>query len=292
MAKVRPLTNTAADYSFSYNRDYALSYLLEKVHRDKGWDFRNYKKASLKRRISRRLSAHNISCYYDYAKTLESDPAEYKRLLSTITIKVSEFFREPQVFALLKETIMSDLSGTEGLRAWCCGSAYGEEAYSLGIILAESLPPEKICRAKIFATDIDTEALDIARNAVYRKELLHNASGENMERYFIPAGNGFKVKYRIRDMVRFGRLDIVKDPPISKVDILFCRNLFIYLEKELQRDIFEKLDYALKPGGTLVLGKAEVMPAAFLSRNYREISKGSKIYKKEQSCHEKINSAL
>ncbi|HBR15992.1 MAG: hypothetical protein A3G39_04990 [Deltaproteobacteria bacterium RIFCSPLOWO2_12_FULL_43_16] len=272
--------NTAAVHAIHNNPDDDLWKLLEKLYHEKRWDFRNYKKASLKRRISVRLSALNISSYKEYYKILESDPKEYDKLFSTITVKVSEFFRETEVFDLLKTVITSEFSNAaKGLKTWCCGCAYGEEAYSLGIILNECLKPENLQNTKIFATDIDNESLDIARKGIYREELLQNVDSSLRDKYFIKINKGYKVKYIIRNMVRYGRLDIVKDFPLSKIDILFCRNLFMYFEKKLQREVFEKLDFALKPGGILVLGKAEILPASFLSR-YKEIKERSRVYRK------------
>lgn len=218
-----------------------------------------------------------MSSYKEYYTILTIDPSEYDRLFSTLTVKVSEFFREPGVFALLKEIISSRLSDAEGLRAWSCGCAFGSEVYSLGILLSECLRPEMFHRAKIFATDIDGDALNIARRAIYRDELMKNIGDEIRERYFLSTAEGYKVKYNLRDTVRFGVLDIVKDPPISRIDILLCRNLLIYFEKHLQRRVLEKLDYALKPGGILVLGKAETLPAS-VAQGYTEIKKKSRVY--------------
>lgn len=264
-----------------YHNNKAVSELLEMVYQHKGWDFRNYKRTSISRRISRRLNTHNISSYKDYSDILRKDPAEYEKLLSTVTIKVSEFFREPDVFDLLKETITSELSDTRELKAWCCGCAYGEEAYSLGILLNECMEHKNLQNTKIFATDIDDNALNIARDGTYKEEFIKNVSSPLREKYFIKVDKGYRIKYSIRNMVRFGRLDIVTNAPLSKVDILFCRNLLIYFDNDLQETVFKKLNFALKPGGILVLGKAERPPSLFLPL-YREIGKRSRIYRKEQ----------
>lgn len=279
---VTVLSNHSPDHNAPHHCKDALSDLLEKVYQDRGWDFRNYKKTSLGRRISKRLGANNISSYKDYYKILNSFPAEYDKLFSTITVKVSEFFREPYVFKLLKQALLSEYSDRKALRAWCCGCAYGEEAYSLGMLLNECLRPEGLQNTKIFATDIDNESLDIARKAIYREASMQNIGNATRERYFIKTGGGYQVKHNIRDMIRFGRIDIVRDTPLSKIDILFCRNLFIYFESSLQKKVFEKLNYALKAGGILVLGKAETLPAPF-AHQYIEMADKSRIYKKEGS---------
>ena len=273
------LSTQTGGLSPSYQCEEGFPELLEKIHMEAGWDFRHYKKTSLKRRISLRLNAHNISSYKDYHSVLDSNPQEYARLLSTITIKVSEFFREPKVFDLLRELITPFFSSDKGLRAWSCACAHGEEAYSLGILLADSLGEEKLGNVRIFATDIDEGAIDIARKGVYREEYLENLSNGVREKNFISSDGGYKVKYGIRNLVRFGRLDIVKDAPISKIDIILCRNLLIYFEKELQNRVLEKLDFALKPGGILVLGRAESLPTPLSSR-YKEVRGKSRVYRR------------
>lgn len=253
--------------------------LLEKIYSDRGWDFRDYKKTSLSRRIGKRMQAHSISTYSDYCDVLEKDPAEYPKLFSNITIKVSEFFRETEVFSLLCETIKSSLPDSEPIKAWCCGCACGEEAYSLAILLEGCLAPQALAQTKIFATDIDSEALEQARRGVYREESLRNVPQEMRDRYFIMTEGQYKVRYTIRNLVKFGVLDIVKSPSISGLHILFCRNLFIYFNKPLQEAVFEKLDYSLRPGGILVLGKAEVLPASFASR-YTPVGKRNNLFRK------------
>lgn len=211
---------------------------------------------------------------------LDSDPAEYDRLFSVLTVKVSEFFREPEVYSLLKKEILSRPAYRTGLRAWSCGCAYGNEAYSLAILLAENLGLRALRNTRIYATDIDNNALDTARAAVFNHDSMLNVSDHMREIYFISFNGGYKVRYDLRDSVRFGSLNIVKNPPISKIDILFCRNLLIYFEKDLQMTVFRKLDYALNPGGLLVLGRAEALPA-LLEERYVEIEKGSRIYIKD-----------
>lgn len=175
----------------------------------------------------------------------------------------------------------SKFSGPDELRAWCCGCAYGHEAYSLAILIAESLGL-KLWSAKIFATDIDSGAIDFGRKATYREDMMQNVSDSIREKYFFQAPEGYKVKYYIRNSIRFGFLNIVKDPPISKIDIIFCRNLLIYFDKDLQKRVFEKLDYALNPGGLLVLGSSETIPVSVAQR-YVEVGEKSHIYIKKDS---------
>ncbi|MBI5588313.1 MAG: protein-glutamate O-methyltransferase CheR [Deltaproteobacteria bacterium] len=254
--------------------------LLEKIYSERGWDFRNYKRASLKRRIQKRFAALNAGSCKDYCRSLDTDPAEYDRLFSTLTIKVSEFFREPEVFDFLSRTVAERFKRDEGIKAWCCGCAFGEEAYSLAIVLSECLSAEGLKNSRVFATDIDSDALDTARKAVYRGESLRNVTQEVQENYFFKVDGMHKVKYNIRNLVKFGTQDIVKSPSISKVQVLFCRNLFIYFNKFLQEKVFEKLDYSLVPGGLLVLGKAEVLPPRFAS-GYTPLGERLSVYEKK-----------
>lgn len=244
------------------DRNGDLDMLLERIYNERGWDFRNYKRSSVMRRISKRLMLLELASYGEYASLLGRDPSEYDRLFANLTIKVSEFFREPEVFERLCEAIRESWRD-KVLKVWCCGCGYGEEAYSIAISLAECLSFEAIKNTKLFATDIDPEALDNARKALYRDEALKNVRPEVLDRYFTKTDGLYKVKYNIRNLVKFGVLDIVRSPSISGVEVLFCRNLFIYFNKSLQAQVFEKLDYSLKPGGLLVLGKAEVIPPLF-----------------------------
>ena len=214
--------------------DADLSALLDKIYSRKGWDFRNYKMSSVRRRVMKRLNARNVSSCADYLAILESDEVEYGKLFSNITIKVSEFFREPEAFAALEDSIAGVFSRCQGLRVWSCGSAYGEEAYTLAIILSEYLSPDALDNTKIFATDIDVSAIDCARKARYREESLRNVSVERKQAYFEEEEGGFKVRFGTRNVVKFGCLDIVSNSPLLKIDILACRNLFIYFNKFLQ----------------------------------------------------------
>lgn len=255
-----------------------LSALLDRVYKACRWDFRNYKSSSLKRRISKRLLELDLHSYAEYLEILDKNPTEYANLFSSITVKVSEFFREPVAFEQIRRYVQNN-GFNEGLRAWCCGCANGEEAYSLAIIMSEVLTNEAIARTKVFATDIDRGALEAGRRALYREEFLKNVAPQLMDRYFFKSEGHYQIRYDIKNMVTFGALDIVMDRTFSKINILLCRNLFIYFKKSLQEEVFEKLDYALAAGGLLVLGKAEVVPQSFAS-GYELVDKGLSIYRK------------
>ena len=283
----------------THNLDGDLTRLLARMYDERGFDFRNYKTASLKRRVTKRLNALNIPSYNEYFNLLDSDPSEYNRLLSYITIKVSEFFREPEVFEAIGPVMKAFLpvdpaplsaqtnaasqmyaaeSGA-GLRIWCCACANGEEAYTLAILSSELISHAALKHTKIFATDIDSEALDVARKAEYREDFLTNVPPELVKKYFIRTGAAYKVKNSLTNIVRFGRHNIVTDRTLTKMHILFCRNLFIYFNKELQEEVFKKLDYALSVGGILVMGKSESLPKQFAHR-YVQLGSNMSIYRK------------
>ncbi len=256
-----------------------LASLIHMMKIERGWDFSGYKQASLKRRVLKVLNANQASSLDEYRRMLERDPSEYDKLLSTITIKVSEFFREPEVFDALRKLLQDSPPGTEKLRAWSCGCAYGEEPYSIAIMLSETLGPEVMRHATVFATDICSDAIEQARRGVYRMEQLHNVDTDTWRRHFRLQGGLNRIGCDLRNHVKFGVLDIVTNHPIPNVHILFCRNLFIYFNRALQESAFAKLDYSLRKGGLLVMGRAEIVPAAFAGR-YERVDGRLGIYRK------------
>ncbi|MBE9528356.1 MAG: protein-glutamate O-methyltransferase CheR [Proteobacteria bacterium] len=264
-----------------------LDAVLQSLFQENVGDFRNYKRSSLRRRVIQRLRALDISSYADYVGLLKADPDEYAALHAILTIKVSEFFRDPTYFALITRILKEEYSdGGKGLRAWCCGCATGEEAYSLAILLSEHLLPERAAISRVFATDVDAGALDTARRGEYRHEYMENVSEEFKAKYFIDGGvtadKSITVAESLRGLIRFGTLDIVTGHAFSRIDMLFCRNLFIYFNKKLQSDVFAKFHYALAPGGLIVLGKAEVIPAAYADQ-YQRVEMGLGVYRKRRS---------
>ncbi len=281
-ARLEGLHRPAASLEF-FEDTKGLDRLLEGLYSDNIGDFRNYKRSSISRRVFTRLSALDISSYPEYMALLKADPNEYARLHSTLTVKVSEFFREPHYFNSIAAVLKNEYSlSTKGLRAWCCGCATGEEAYSLSILFSEHLSPENIALSRIFATDVDPEALESARRGEYRPEYMHNVDVQRRKRFFSEGSETMlKVDESLRRPIRFGTLNIVTGHGFSRIDILLCRNLFIYFNKKLQADVFAKLHYALVPGGLLVLGKAEVIPAPYASF-YTRLEKRGGTYRKRR----------
>ncbi|MBI5970270.1 MAG: protein-glutamate O-methyltransferase CheR [Deltaproteobacteria bacterium] len=262
--------------------DAGLTALLEKIHREAGWDFTGYKKSGIARCVGRRVVASRASSYGEYSRVLDGDPDEWGRLFSSLTINVSEFFRDTEVFDYLRRAIPRFSGSHERFKIWSCGCAGGEEAYSMSMLLEETLTGSALKHTSIYATDIDTEALDAGRTGEYREDSLKNVTPEMLDKYFILASNVFyKVNHSIMSRVKFGFLDIVKGHQISHVKILLCRNLFIYFGKALQEAVFKKLNFALRPGGLLALGRAEVVPAPY-AHLYARVDPGMSVYRKRE----------
>lgn len=266
-----------------------LDIILEKMYVKKRWDFRRYRKSSLKRCIERRLASYRLHLK-DYIEFLDVQPSEFNNLFNQITIKVSEFFRDIEVFNQIEQYVIPDVIGklktdeNNTLRTWSIGCARGEEPYSIAILLSKYIsslttPAFKNYKIKIFATDIDEASVDIARKGSYGEESLKNVDLFHLYQFFKPLENGYQVIPRIRNFVTFGVHDIVSNIHLSHMDILLCRNLLIYFEKDLQEKVFEKFWYSLNSGGYIILGRSEVVPFIFRDR-FREVFRKEKIYQK------------
>lgn len=268
-----------------------LELLLEKVYKEKGWDFRRYRKSSIKRCIERRLAYYRLSHspgLQKYTELLDLQASEYNNLFNHLTIKVSEFFRNPEVFLLIEKNIIPPLikrlraEGRGILKIWSCGCAKGEESYSMAILLAKMFQGREFTggiKVKLFATDIDEAAINIARKGIYSEDSIKNVPYIFRNQFFKSAGNSYQVLPLIRNLVIFGIHNIVSDIHLSHIDIILCRNLLIYFEKDLQERVFEKFCYSLNKGGYIILGKSEVIPSLYRNR-FREVFRKEKIYQK------------
>ena len=243
--------------------DPAFEALLTFLKDERGFDFTGYKRASLVRRVQRRMEEVGIEGFEQFHDHLLLHPDEFTPLFNTILINVTSFFRDPETWAYLRQQVLPDLlSKREGepIRAWSAGCATGEEAYTIAIVLAETLGLEDFTsRVKIYATDVDEDALAIARQASYGDKELENVPEDLREKYFERVGNRHVFRKELRRAVIFGRNDLVQDAPISHVDLLSCRNTLMYFNAETQSQIVQRLHFALRPGGVLVLGKAEML---------------------------------
>ena len=235
--------------------------LLEFIHRSRGFDFSGYKKTSLKRRLARPMQEAGVSSYDDYQDYLEANPHEFAELFNTILINVTSFFRDRPAWTYLAEHVIPQLAeGDEQIRAWCAGCATGEEAYTIAMVLAEVLgEPDFRQRVKIYATDVDENALNRARHAVYERDRVKDVPPELLDRYFDSGPRGYAFRSDLRRSVIFGRNDLVQDAPISRVDLLVSRNTLMYFTAEAQSRILERFNFALSERGFLFLGKSEML---------------------------------
>ncbi len=230
-----------------------------------GHDFSFYKSNTLYRRIERRMGIHQIEKIASYVRYLQENPQELDLLFKEMLIGVTAFFRDPHVWKLLREeTLPTLLAGhAEGtLRAWVAGCSTGEEAYSLAIAfkeVMEALKPKKSFKLQIFASDLDKDAIDKARQGFFLENISADVSAEELRRYFTKENNGYRVRTEIRELVIFSPHSLILDPPFTKLDFMSCRNLLIYLTPEMQKKLLPLFHYCLNPGGVLVLGSAETI---------------------------------
>jgi two-component system CheB/CheR fusion protein len=238
--------------------------LLEFLKRARGFDFTGYKRASLERRVGKRLSELGIDGYPDYIDFLEVHPDEFAHLFNTILINVTGFFRDREAWDQLATVVIPRIvkakRSHQPIRVWCAGCASGEEAYSLAILLGEALGQDAFReRVKIFATDIDEDALAQARQASYGPDAVAEIAADQRERYFEQAVTRFLFRNDLRRSVIFGRHDLMQDAPISRLDLLVCRNVLMYFNAEAQARILSNLHFAMNDSGYLFLGKAEML---------------------------------
>jgi two-component system, chemotaxis family, CheB/CheR fusion protein len=238
--------------------------LLVYLKEARGFDFTGYKRASLTRRVGRRMAQVEVQSYGDYLDYLQVHPEEFTALFNTILINVTGFFRDPEAWAYLREQVVPQLLAAKNadapIRVWSAGCASGEEAYTIAMTLAEQIGVEQFPqRVKIYATDVDEEALSEARQATYTDRQLAGVPEELVQRYFESANGRHVFRKDLRRSVIFGRNDLMQDAPISRVDLLTCRNTLMYFNAEAQSRILSRLQFALAEGGVLFLGKAEML---------------------------------
>jgi two-component system CheB/CheR fusion protein len=260
--------------------------LLLHVKDVRGFDFTGYKRSSLVRRVDRRMAQVQVEGYAEYQDYLEVHPDEYTALFNTILINVTSFFRDPEAWdhlraAVLVPMVEAKAPGTP-IRLWSAGCASGEEAYTLAMLLCEILGLEQFReRVKIYATDVDEEQLTKARQGTYGQRSVEAVPADLLERYFEQSGNRYMFRRDLRRSVIFGRNDLVQDSPISRVDVLTCRNTLMYFNAETQARVIGRYHFALLESGALFLGKAEMLlshahlfqPIDLKRRIFRKVSR-------------------
>ena len=244
--------------------DPALEDLLAFIRDSRGFDFTGYKRTSLARRVRKRMDEAGITGYTDYRDRLESNTEEFGHLFNTILINVTSFFRDPEAWSYLRREIMPEVLANcdpaEEIRVWSAGCASGEEAYSLAIVFAEALGVKEAAeRVKIYATDVDEDALQHGRSGIYSARALEPLTDELRDRYFERHGAQHVFRPDLRRRVIFGRHDITRDAPISRLDLLACRNALMYLNAETQAQVIDRFHFAVRENACLFLGKAEML---------------------------------
>jgi two-component system CheB/CheR fusion protein len=253
-----------SDLHFDGKTQGALEKIVILLRSRTGHDFTLYRRSTLHRRVERRLGVHKLGKINAYVRYLQANPQELDILFKELLIGVTSFFRDPAAWQqLAKRAVPALLSGRHAggtLRAWVAGCSTGEEAYTLAIVLSEAIreiKPESHISVQIYATDLDKEAIDKARQGFFPENIAADVSPARLTRYFVKQEGGYRVSKEIRAMVVFAPQNLIMDPPFTKLDILCCRNLLIYLTPELQKKIFPLFHYSLNPRGVLFLGSAE-----------------------------------
>jgi two-component system CheB/CheR fusion protein len=254
-----------------------------------GQDFSLYKKNTVYRRIERRMGIHQIDKIANYVRYLQEHPQEIEILFNELLIGVTNFFRDPEMWEELKNKVLPSLlaerSHSQTLRAWVPGCSTGEEAYSLVIIFKEfieELKPSGNITLQIFATDLDRSAIEKARIGFYPENIVTDVSPARLKRFFIKKERGYEISKAIREMVIFAPQSIIMDPPFTKLDILSCRNLLIYMTTELQKKLIPLFHFTLNPGGILFLGSAET-PGSFTNL-FKQVKSKSTIYRRLENA--------
>ncbi len=242
----------------------SLQKILILLRSQTGHDFSLYKKNTVLRRIERRMGVHQIDKLSDYVRYMQEHPHEINLLFKEIIIGVTNFFRDKDAFEVLKTKVyphlLQERSPDDNISIWVVGCSTGEEAYSIAITLREYIVKEGLdIKVQIFATDIDEDAIETARQGVYPDSIAVDVSVERLKRFFTKRGNTYHINKEIREMLVFAPQDVIKDTPFSKLDMISCRNLLIYFDAELQKKVLPLFHYTLKPEGILFLGSSETI---------------------------------
>lgn len=282
---LRYIPNDTSNPDVEINNKSNLDKIIILLREQTGHDFSMYKKNTLFRRIERRKGVHQIDRLEKYVRFLQENPQEVEILFKELLIGVTSFFRDALVWEKLKEEVLPEIMNSlpDGyvMRAWVPGCSTGEEAYTLAIIFKETLEKlnnHKNLSLQIFASDLDSDAIDIARKGLYSKNIVSDVSSERIQRFFSEEPGYYRISNTIRELVVFAPQNVIKDPPFTKLDILSCRNMLIYIETELQKKIIALFHYSLNPRGVMILGTAESL--GNLHTGFEEIDSRLKLFKR------------
>ncbi len=261
--------------------------VLALLRAEVGVDFRSYRDSTIRRRIERRMVLHmkdNLAAYIDF---LQEQPSEVEELYQDILINVTSFFREPEAFEALKEfvfpEVLSRRSGGGPLRMWVPGCSSGQEAYTLAMVAIEYLDQKNLhVPIQIFATDLSEKSLQKARDGVYPENIEAEISASRLRRFFTKTDGKYQINKSLRDLCVFARQNVVADPPFSRVDIISCRNLLIYLSPQLQKRVIPTFHYALNANGYLLLGASESIGG--FGDIFTQVDHGHRIYAKKATA--------
>ncbi len=271
--------------SFDLKDKSSLEKIIMLLRKYTGNDFSQYKKNTIYRRIERRMAVHTIAKINDYVRFLQKNASEGEILFKELLIGVTSFFRDPDVWDKLKDSVLPDLIARAPLgysiRAWVPGCSTGEEAYSLAIIFKEILDRFKTDRKislQIFATDLDSDSIAIARKGIFPEQIAANISPDRLGRFFAHKQNSYRINAGLREMVVFAPHNVINDPPFTRMDIITCRNLLIYFEPEIQKKLLTMFQYSLNPEGILILGNAETL--GFQNHSFNTIDAKLRLFRK------------
>src|SRR2546423_3667681 len=255
-----------------------LEEILGRVREARNFDFRDYKRPTLVRRLERRMQDRGKRTLREYGALLDREPAEFDALLTSMFIKVTSFFLDPEAWEELSSKaipqMLAEKPPEEEIRVWCAGCATGEEAFTAAMVLAQAMGPSFGNQdVKIFGTDVDDKAIVYARKGQYTRDQVRSVPPHTLAEWFVEEGDAYTVRKELRRRVVFGMNNLVSDAPISRVDLLVCRNVFIYLDATLQKRVLSRFHYALRRHGILMLGKSELIP--FAARVYEPIDLAS-----------------
>lgn len=269
--------------------------LLEKIfivlRNETGCNFGDYKSSTVIRRIDKRMALNQIDKLENYLKYIQRDQEEVRKLFKELLIGVTSFFRDTEAYEALKKAIIPEIldkkQNGETIRIWVAGCSTGEEAYSLAILFDEEIRKcSKNLKVQIFASDIDGDTINLARQGIYPETIAADVGTKRLTRYFLKDKTTFRIKKEIRDQIIFAEHNLIKDPPFSKQDLVSCRNLLIYLTQEAQQRVFTIFHYALNPDGILFLGSSESLGE--LANIFKVIDRKNKIFKHKNVVTAKV----
>lgn len=294
LIELNPAKDTASSGDLVRDEDKAFHEIFQIIRKSSGVDFSYYKQSTVRRRLARRMAISKTTSFTAFLKILSSDPGLKSLLFNDLLIPVTTFFRDPKVFAEIKERVFPSLINKKSgstIRLWVAGCSTGEEAYSLAIAFMESLEEqENDFQIQIFASDISEASLAIARKGFYKEALLSNVSEAQLLKYFDRKADGYQVKKELRSLCTFAAHNFLKDPPFARMNLISCRNVLIYMDPYIQKKALTTFHYALLDNGFLLLGKSDT--AAQVAELFKPLVKSGKLYSRKQASSRAVYKSM